>query len=65
MHSTWIRFKSNSAGTLTFVISPITPTDDIDFVLFKSTKGNCTSLQEVRCMASGRSYVQIESNQNV
>ncbi|MBU6342326.1 MAG: hypothetical protein KGS48_12590 [Bacteroidetes bacterium] len=53
-NSTWIKFEVKQSGSLTFVITPQNPTDDIDFVVFKlPSNGNCDQKQIVRCMAAG------------
>lgn len=41
-----------TSGTISFVIEPGRPDDDIDFYIFE---GNCDNPQLVRCMASGKS----------
>ncbi len=52
-NSTWLRFEIETAGTLTFAITPDYITDNYDFVLFKLPKnGDCRFKQIVRCMAS-------------
>ncbi len=53
-NSTWIYFKIQTAGQLSFAIAPDTITDDLDFVLFQlPADGNCDKKQVIRCMAAG------------
>jgi hypothetical protein len=52
----WFSWRINHPGTMTFVISPNEQKDDIDFILFKRANKNCDDMEEVRCMASGRTY---------
>ncbi len=55
-NSTWIKFEIEESGSLTFAITPLHSTDDIDFIVFKlPPDGNCDYKQIVRCMASGES----------
>lgn len=52
-NSTWLRFEIETAGSLTFVITPDYITDDYDFVVFKLPQsGDCRFKAIVRCMAS-------------
>lgn len=55
-NSYWLNWKVEKEGVLTFVINPHNESDDFDFVLFKSLDSTCVSLEEVRCMASGKNY---------
>jgi hypothetical protein len=48
----WLTWDVAQSGILTFFIDPAVQADDIDFVLFRSSK-DCTALEEVRCMAAG------------
>lgn len=56
-NSTWFVWTCATAGTLEFALSPLNPTDDLDFVVYRLPNGigNCTGKQVVRCMASGES----------
>ncbi len=53
--SAWYKWTCDKAGSLTFSLKPINPSDDLDFVLFLLPQGieNCSSKIPVRCMASG------------
>ncbi len=63
-NSFWFSWDVIEEGTMTFVINPIDQKDDIDFVLFKRKKGSCAQLEEVRCMASGRTHGADELQSN-
>jgi len=54
-NSSWLKWRILEKGTLTFTLDPSEENDDLDFVLYKAVS-NCSDLQEVRCMTSGRSY---------
>ncbi len=55
-NSTWMYFKIQTAGQLSFAIAPDTATDDLDFVLFQLPEdGNCDLKKPIRCMAAGDS----------
>lgn len=51
--STWFKWTAANDGTLTFTISPLNPSDDLDFVLYEitATDGVCVKTQ-LRCMAT-------------
>lgn len=55
LNSSWMRWKCPSSGQIVFQITPLNPTDDLDFVVYSldSTGENCTGKQLVRCMAAG------------
>lgn len=52
--STWFRWTAANNGTLTFTITPLNPTDDIDFVLYEiiGTGFSCSAKNVLRCMAT-------------
>lgn len=53
-NATWIYFKIKEAGQLSFVITPDTIGDDMDFVLFQIPKdGGCDRKTIIRCMSAG------------
>lgn len=54
-NSSWMRWQCPSSGQIVFQITPLDPTDDLDFVVYKldSTGENCAGKQLVRCMAAG------------
>ena len=52
-NSTWIKFEVKESGTFSFTITPDSPTDDIDFVVFRIPGGDCKRKEVVRCMAAG------------
>lgn len=51
--STWFKWTAANNGSLTFTISPLNPSDDLDFVLYEinDVSGNCDKI-ELRCMAT-------------
>jgi gliding motility-associated-like protein len=53
--SSWYKWVCNDPGTLTFILTPNNPVDDIDFILFELPAGldDCDNKQAIRCMASG------------
>jgi gliding motility-associated-like protein len=52
--STWFSWTAANNGTLTFVLSPLNVTDDIDFVLYELPGGldDCANKTILRCMAT-------------
>ncbi len=52
---TWFKWTCLTAGTLTFVITPLNIDDDIDFAIYELPNGidNCTNKILLRCMAAG------------
>ena len=55
--STWYKWTCRDAGTLTFTLTPLNPSNDLDFVVYRLPNGveDCTGKEELRCMASGES----------
>lgn len=51
--SAWIRWQVAQSGTLWFIIYPLNPVDDVDFLLYHLPSGNCAEKSSVRCMAAG------------
>jgi|GEM_PF-2866985 len=53
--SSWYKWTCDRPGTLTFVLEPVNPSDDIDFALYVLPNGvdDCQLKFPVRCMASG------------
>lgn len=53
--STWYKWTCDDSGTLEFTITPLNPTDDIDFVIYELPNGidDCSGKFDLRCMASG------------
>ncbi len=53
--SAWYKWTCDKPGTLTFILKPVNPADDIDFALFLLPFGvdDCSAKIPVRCMASG------------
>lgn len=53
--SSWYRWTCKDPGTLTFVITPNNPVDDIDFALFELPGGidDCEHKKKIRCEAAG------------
>ncbi len=53
--SAWYKWTCEESGMLTFSLTPINPSDDLDFVLFLLPNGvnDCSMKIPVRCMAAG------------
>jgi len=51
----WLKWQVVEAGELAFVINPVNPDDDIDFVIFEMENGltSCDEKRAIRCVASG------------
>lgn len=51
----WIKWIVDSPGDIGFTITPLQPTDDIDFIVYKIGDDiwNCSARREIRCMAAG------------
>ncbi len=58
--STWYKWTCRDAGTLTFILTPLNPADDLDFVVYELPGGidNCNNKNPIRCMASGENVGQ-------
>lgn len=58
--SSWFRWTCQQAGTLTFKITPLNPTDDLDFIVFELPKdlNDCGNKKAVRCMSAGENVGQ-------
>ncbi len=56
-NSTWFVWTAATSGTLTFILTPLNPTDDIDFVIYELPNGmnDCNAKTPLLCMASGES----------
>lgn len=56
----WYRWTCKEAGTLTFIITPSNPSDDIDFAVYELPGGinDCAGKQMVRCEAGGENQMQ-------
>lgn len=54
-NSTWFKWICSTSGPLTFTLTPLNITDDLDFVLFRLPNGinDCSGKVVERCMASG------------
>jgi gliding motility-associated-like protein len=52
--STWYVWTAANDGTLTFDLTPLNPSDDIDFVVYRfpNGPGDCSDKEPIRCMAS-------------
>ena len=50
--STWFKWTAANNGTLTFTITPLNPSDDIDFVLYEIPNTSLCQKTELRCMAT-------------
>ncbi|MEM1319890.1 MAG: gliding motility-associated C-terminal domain-containing protein [Bacteroidota bacterium] len=53
--STWYKWTCRDPGSLTFRLSPLNPSDDLDFLVYELPGGldDCNNKQDIRCMASG------------
>ena len=53
--SAWYKWTCDQPGTLTFTLTPVNPSDDIDFAVFYLPNGveDCSIKIPFRCMASG------------
>ena len=53
--SVWYRWTCDESGDLGFVLTPNSPVDDLDFVVYELPGGinDCANKQTLRCMASG------------
>ena len=53
--SSWYKWTCDQSGTLSFTLTPLNPTDDLDFVVYELPNGidNCSGKFDLRCMASG------------
>ena len=51
---TWFKWIAKNSGTLTFTLTPLQITDDLDFVLFELPDGinDCSSKNSIRCNAT-------------
>jgi len=54
-NSTWFTWTAANDGTLEFTLTPLNPSDDLDFVVYELPNGplNCADKVPIRCMASG------------
>lgn len=54
-NSSWFKWRIKKSGTLVFTLTPLVPTDDLDFVLYRLPNQfeNCADKEIVRCMAAG------------
>ena len=55
MNSTWFKWICSTSGPLTFTLTPLNITDDLDFIVFSLPGGlnDCSGKEIERCMASG------------
>ena len=62
--STWLKWTCGQAGTLSFSITPLHASDDIDFIVYELPRGvtDCGTLTPIRCMSSGENVGQPLSN---
>jgi len=58
--SSWYKWTCRDAGTLTFSLTPLNLSDDLDFVVYELPNGidNCSGKVPIRCMASGENVGQ-------
>jgi gliding motility-associated-like protein len=58
--SAWYRWTCKDAGSLSFVITPTNPSDDIDFAVFELPGGinDCGNKVKIRCAAGGENVGQ-------
>ncbi len=58
-NSTWITWTVMQGGTLTFVLTPDSIEDDLDFIVYKfGVDNDCATKELIRCMASGENVGQ-------
>jgi len=50
--STWFKWTAANDGTLTFTITPLKATDDLDFVLYEIPDTDDCAKTQIRCMAT-------------
>ncbi len=57
-NSTWFAWTAATNGSLTFILTPLNPSDDLDFVVYELPQGarDCRNKKVVRCMASGDNF---------
>lgn len=65
--STWYSWVAANDGTLTFIITPLNPSDDIDWALYEFPDGldDCENREVLRCVAtscSGPTGLDLTSN---
>jgi len=53
-NSTWLKWRTEKSGNLTFIITPYDINDDLDFVVFKKLDQNCESISEIRSLTTGQ-----------
>jgi gliding motility-associated-like protein len=58
--SAWYKWTCETAGSLTFTLTPNGPSDDLDFALYELPNGveDCSNKRILRCMASGENLGQ-------
>ncbi len=58
--STWYKWTCKDAGSLTFTLTPLNLSDDLDFVIYELPNGidNCSGKVPIRCMAAGENVGQ-------
>lgn len=58
--STWYKWTCKDAGTLTFSLTPLNLSDDLDFVVYELPNGvdDCSGKTPIRCMAAGENVGQ-------
>lgn len=52
-NSMWLKFIIKKGGTFKFTLNPLRSEDDLDFVVYKTTAGDCKTKKVIRCMAAG------------
>lgn len=54
-NSVWYKWTCDMSGSLTFELTPLNPSDDLDFWVFELPNGiqNCNNKIPLRCMTSG------------
>ncbi len=54
-NSTWFKWTAKNTGSLTFILTPNNPNDDLDFAIYELSNGisNCNGKVLVKCMAAG------------
>lgn len=54
-NSVWIKWQVAKSGSIEFIIDPLEPADDLDFVVYRldGEFAGCSRKHEIRCLASG------------
>ncbi|MEO1259263.1 MAG: T9SS type A sorting domain-containing protein [Bacteroidota bacterium] len=53
----WFKYRFTTFGTFEFTITPEVFAADMDFAVFKTSSGDCSNLETIRCCFSGQNIV--------